>query len=41
MESEREGWKSPEGVGPLFCRNRSVSVGGDKIKGIPKRRPVI
>ena len=28
-------------VGPLFCRNRSARVGGDKIKVIPKRRPVI
>ncbi|MCK5478282.1 MAG: hypothetical protein KAI44_05150 [Methylococcales bacterium] len=28
------------GVGPLFCRSRSASVGGDKIKGIPKRRQV-
>jgi hypothetical protein len=41
MESEREGWQSPEGVVPLFCRNRSVSVGVDKTKGIPTRRPVI
>jgi hypothetical protein len=32
---------SPEGVGPLFCRNRSASVGVDKTKGIPTRRPVI
>jgi hypothetical protein len=25
----------------LFCRNRSASVGVDKTKGIPTRRPVI
>jgi hypothetical protein len=29
------------GVGPLFCRNRSASVGVDKTKGIPTRCPVI
>jgi hypothetical protein len=32
---------SSEGVVPLFCRNRSASVGVDKTKGIPTRRPVI